>query len=927
MLDRNTILLASVAYLALLFGIAFYGDRRAAAGRSLIGNPYVYALSLGVYATAFSFYGAVGRAAHAGVAIVAMSLGPTLFAALGWLLLRKMIRISQANRITSIADFIGWRYGKSSLLAAMVTIVALIGVIPYVALQLKAVADSYAVLAQFPDLSPPSPRAPALVEDAAFYVAALLALFAMLFGTRHLDASERHEGMVVAIAFESIVKLAALLAVGGYVVYGVYDGLGDVFARAAATPELRRLLTLEATPGGAAGWMSLMFVSMLAMVCFPRQFQIGVVENVSERHVRKAIWFLPLYSFGLNLFVLPVALGGLLRFPGGSVDPDTFVLALPMSGREELLALIVFIGGLSATAAMVIVESIALSTMICNDLAMPLLLRAQRLRLASRPDVSGLVLAIRRAAIVLLLALAYAYYRATFQTSALVSMLFVAFVALVQIAPALIGGMFWKDGTRTGAIAGISLGIALWAYTMLLPALAEGGLLGRTLLDPGPFGIAWLRPQHLFGLASIDPLVQALYWTLLVNVGAYVAVSLVGRPGAREQVQALLFVDALRGSVRGARLWRGSTSVEELRLLARRFLGPARADEAFARYAASRGAAGPQALEPDAALVQFVESLLAGTIGTASARVMVATAVREEPLGIDEVMSILDETSQLIVSNRMIEEKSRALEAVSAELRAANERLKELDRLKDEFLSAVTHELRTPLSSIRALSELLLAGQDIDPTERRRFLRIITAETERLTRLTNQVLDLAKVESGNATWHRSRVDVKELIEEVRESLQPLLRERRVELTTVLPERVPSVDADRDRLLQVVVNLLSNAAKFCEPERGRITIALSVEANALRVDVRDNGSGIALADQSLIFEKFVQVADATGAKQPGSGLGLAISRHIVSYHGGRIWVESNPGEGATFSFTIPWASDDAHAPTPVEATRGARDAAE
>ncbi|HEY2816411.1 MAG TPA: ATP-binding protein [Casimicrobiaceae bacterium] len=912
MLDPRLILLASFAYLALLFGIAFYGDRRAAAGRSLIANPYVYALSLGVYATAFSFYGAVGRAANTGVAIVAMSLGPTLFAALGWTLLRKMIRISQANRITTIADFVGWRYGKSSLLAAMVTIVALVGVIPYVALQLKAVADSYAVLAQFPELSPPSPRAPAVLEDTAFYVASVLALFAMLFGTRHLDASERHEGMVAAIAFESIVKLAALLAVGIFVVYGIYDGFGDVFMRAGASPDLGRLLTVEATPGGAAGWTSLMFVSILALLCFPRQFQIGVVENVSERHVRKAIWFLPLYSFALNLFVLPIALGGLMRFPGGSVDPDTFVLALPMSESQEWLALIVFIGGLSAAASMVIVESIALSTMICNDLAMPLLLRVQRLRLASRPDISGLVLSIRRAAIVVLLGLAYAYYRATIQTGALASILFVAFVAIVQVAPSLLGGMFWKDGTRAGAITGLSLGIAAWAYTMLLPAFAEGGLLPRTLIDQGPFGIAWLKPQHLFGLAAIDPLTQALYWTLLVNVGGYVAVSLSGRPSAREQVQALLFVDAFRVSSRRTRLWRGSTSLDELRMLTRRFLGPARADDAFARYAASRGAKDVNALEPDAELVEFVESLLVGTIGAASARVMVATAVREEPLGIEEVMSILDETSQLIVSSRMIAEKSRELEAVSAELRAANERLKELDRLKDEFLSAVTHELRTPLASIRAVSELLFAGQTIDAAERRRFLGIIIGETERLTRLTNQVLDLAKVESGNAIWRRTQVDMKELIEEVRESLHPLLHERGVQLTTELPGRVPLVDADRDRLLQVVVNLVSNAAKFCEPDSGRISIVLAVDNGSLRVDVTDNGPGIALADQPLIFEKFVQVADASGARQPGSGLGLAISRHIVSYHGGRIWVESNPGDGARFSFTVPYVTDDARA---------------
>ena len=918
MLDSRTVLVASFAYLALLFAVAFYGDRRAAAGRSLIANPYIYALSLGVYATAFSFYGGVGRAANTGVAIVAISLGPTFFAALAWVLLRKMIRISKANRITSIADFIGWRYGKSSLVAAMVTVVVLVSVIPYVALQLKAVADSYAVLAQYPDMSVSS-LAPSVVEDTAFYVAALLAIFAMLFGTRHLDASERHEGVVAAIAFESLVKLAALLAVGVFVCYFMYDGLGDVFTRAQAMPDLQRLLTLQATPGGAAGWTSLIFVSMLATLCFPRQFQMGVVENVSERHVRKAIWLLPVYSFLLNFFLLPIALGGLMRFPAGSVDPDTFVLALPMSERRELLALVVFIGGLSAAASMVIVESIALSTMVCNDLAMPVLLRLKRLRLASRPDISGVVLAIRRAAIVLLLALAYGYDRMTYQTGALASSLFVAFVALVQIAPALLGGLYWKQGTKAGAIAGLSLGIALWAYTMLLPELASAGVLPRTLLDDGPFGLAWLKPRQLFGLGTVDPVTQALFWTLLVNVGAYVAVSLNTRPTVREQVQALLFVDAFRLSGRRAQLWRGSTSVDELRMLARRFLGPAAADDAFARYAASRGVADAAALEPDAELVHFVESLLVGTIGAASARVMVATAVREEPLRVDEVLSILDETSQLIASSRTVERKSRELEAVSAELRSANERLKEVDRLKDEFLSAVTHELRTPLASIRALSELLFASRDIAPDEEKRLLGIIISETERLTRLTNQVLDLAKVEAGNATWHRTHVDVKELIDEVCESLSPLFVERRIALTKALPEHVPLVVADRDRILQVIVNLLSNALKVCERDTGRIAIALTVESDALRISVKDNGPGIAPADQPLIFEKFVQMADATGAKRPGAGLGLAICRYIVSYHGGRIWVDSEPGRGAVFAFTIPRGPDDARSETVVEAS--------
>jgi Na+/proline symporter/nitrogen-specific signal transduction histidine kinase len=910
MLVGGNILLVGLAYIALLFAVAFYGDRRAEAGHSLVASPYVYTLSLGVYVTTWSFFGSVGRAAQSGIGVVALALGPALLAALWWSVLRKMIRISKANGITSIADFIAWRYGKSGLLAGVVTVVAVAGVVPYIALQLKAVSGSFHMLAQYPAIGLPAPpKMTAIHEDTVFYVALLLAAFSVLFGARHLDAAERHEGLVAAIAFESLVKLAAFLAVGAFVTFGMFGGLAPLFEQAAADHELARLMTLAATPGGYTGWTSMIALSMLAFFCLPRQFQVGVVENVNEQHVRKAMWLFPLYMLATCIFVLPIALGGLLTFPGGVVDADMFVLALPMSERQEALALFVFIGGLSAATGMVIVEAVALSTMICNALAMPLLLRWKRLQIASRPDVSGLVLAIRRGAILLLLVLAYGYYRAAAELSALAAIGLVSFTAVAQFAPAIVGGMWWKQGTAAGAIAGIAVGIVVWCYTMLLPSVAEVGWMPHAFIEQGPWGLALLRPRELFGLAGLDPLTHSLYWSMLANVACYVVVSLSSRQPPREQAQALLFVDAFKVSGKGAQLWRGSASLEELRALARRFLGTSRADDALASYAARRGAP-VSALDPDPGLMHYVETLLAGAIGTASARVMVATAVREMPLGIEEVMSILDEASQLIAYSRQIEEKSRELESVTAELRAANERLKELDRMKDEFLSAVAHELRTPLASIRAVSELLFGDRDIAEDQRTRFVGVIIRETERLTRLINQVLDLAKVESGTAAWHMSRVDMKELIEEVGASLGPLLHERRMHLAAWLPDAVPLIIADRDRMLQVVVNLVSNAIKVCEPGRGRVAIALSVGPDMLRVEVTDNGPGVAVEDQGMIFEKFMQVDDASGAKRPGSGLGLAICRHIVQHHGGSIWVESEPGCGATFGFTVPRGGESA-----------------
>ena len=373
MLPGWLIFVTSFGYLCLLFAIAYYGDKRADAGRSLIANPYIYALSIAVYCTSWTFYGSVGRAASSGVGFLPIYLGPTLMFTLGWFVLRKIIRISKLNHITSIADFVSSRYGKSHLLGGLVTVIAVVGILPYISLQLKAVSTSFNVILHYPEVIVQAGLAGSpLHADTALYVALLLAMFTILFGTRTIEATEHHQGMVAAIAFESVVKLLAFLAVGVFVTFGMFDGPGDLFGRAAALPELRRLMTLE---GAGGNWVALTALAMMAIICLPRQFQVAVVENTDESHLNKAMWLFPLYLLAINVFVLPIAFGGLLRFPGGGVDADTFVLALPMAEESPWLALFVFIGGLSAATAMVIVATIALSTMVSNDLVMPVLLR------------------------------------------------------------------------------------------------------------------------------------------------------------------------------------------------------------------------------------------------------------------------------------------------------------------------------------------------------------------------------------------------------------------------------------------------------------------------------------------------------------------------------------------------------------------------
>jgi Na+/proline symporter/signal transduction histidine kinase len=910
MLSTPLVVGASFAYLLLLVAVAAFGDARARQRRSVIGNAWVYALSMAVYCTAWTYFGSVGRAAGSGVWFLPIYLGPTLAMVLAWTVLRKMIRIAKAYRITSIADFIASRYGKSPLLAGTVTLITVVGIVPYIALQLKAVASGYALLTSplgAPLLSPYS-----WWQDSTFYFALALAGFTVVFGARHLDSSERHEGMVAAMAFESVVKLVAFLAVGAFVTWGLFDGLGDLFGRALAVPELKRLLGLTQTAGQKFAyeqWFALTLLAMLSVVFLPRQFQMMVVENVEERHLKRAAWVFPLYLLLINLFVLPIALGGLLHFGVGRMDADSFVLSLPLSQGQGALALLVFIGGLSAATGMVIVEATAVSTMVCNDLVMPMLLRTRRFGARAAGDLTRLLLGIRASAIVGILLLGYAYFAIAGEAYALVSIGLISFAAVAQFAPAMLAGLYWKGGTRLGALVGLLLGFVLWAWTLMLPSVAKSGWLADGFLRDGPFGIALLKPEQLLGLGGLDNLTHALFWSLLVNAGAFVALSLWRPPSAREASQALLFVDVFEGPSGGSAgagpvFWRGRAQVGELQALAGRFLGAPRAAQLFAEHARQRGVAEVAQIPADAQLVQFVETQLAGAIGSASARVMVATAVEEEPLGLDDVMRILDETSQLRAYSHALEDKSRSLERATAELRAANEQLKSLDRLKDDFMSSVTHELRTPLTSIRALSEMMADDLAMPAEQRAQFLQIITAETERLSRLVNQVLDMAKIEAGHAQWDTTDVDLGALLQQAVQTTAEMFRERGAGVRLELPEGVPTLRLDADRLMQVMLNLLSNAAKFLPPQGGQVVVRLVALPAGVRVEVEDNGSGVAPEQAALIFERFRQGGDVAHRPQ-GTGLGLPISRQIVEHFGGTMWFEAAPGGGARFVFDLPW----------------------
>ena len=885
-MSPSLVLGASLAYLLALFAVAWWADRRAALGRSVIGNAWVYALSMGVYCTAWTYFGSIGRAASGGVWFLPIYLGPTLAMVLAWAVLRKMVRIARTYRITSIADFIASRYGKSRALAALVTLLALVGVVPYVALQLKAVASGYEVLT-----GTGAGAAGQGTPIIAFIVALVLAGFTIAFGTRHLDNTERHEGMVAAIAAESVVKVLAFLAVGAFVTWGLFSGPADLFARAMAHPEVGRVLRADpARPFAFDQWLALLLLAGMSVLLLPRQFQVMVVENVDERHIRRAAWAFPAYLLLINLFVLPIALGGLLYFspeaglgPGsafaGRPNAETFVLSLPLAAGMPLLALLAFVGGLSAATGMVIVEAIAVSTMVCNDLVLPLLLR---LKSFAARDLTGTLLFIRRAVIVGLMLLGWLYFRIAGEAYALVSIGLISFAAVAQFAPALFGGMYWKGGTRNGALAGLAAGALLWAYTLMLPSIAKSGWMDASFLQHGPAGLTLLRPEALLGLTGLDNLSHALFWSLLANAGLFVTVSLLWPPRAAEASQALLFVDVFERPAQERVFWRGRAKVADLVALVGRFLGSEKAQAQLGT--------GANAQEADPRLVQQAETLLAGAIGSASARVMVASVVEEDTLEMNDVMRIVEEAS---------------------ELRHLNEQLKSLDKLKDDFMSSVTHELRTPLTSIRALTELMRDEPDMDEAQRLQFLSIVVSESERLSRLVNQVLDMAKIESGHAEWLSADVDLAALLQQAVLSTRELLREHGAQAHLQLPATpLPLLRADPDRLLQVVLNLLSNAAKFVPREGGRVDVRLSVLERRATVEVQDNGPGVPPAQQALVFEKFRQGGDDKHRPQ-GTGLGLPISRKIVEHFGGRLWLKPTTGQGACFVFDIPLQTQETH----------------
>lgn len=893
-------ILSALFYLGVLFGVAYYAEYRFKKGKSIINNGYVYALSLGVYCTAWTYYGSVGQASTKGIEFLAVYIGPTIMAALFWPVLRKIIRICKTQRINSIADLISIRYGKNFSLAVVVTILCMVGIIPYIALQLKAISGSMNILTGAAETATGLKN---IFGDNALYISGVLAFFIILFGTRSIDASEKHEGLVAAIAFESIIKLIAFVAVGLFVTFGLFNGFGDIFSKAAADDTLNKLFQFNSSTSYTS-WTGMILLSMLAIVFLPRQFQISVVENVKENHLKKAIWVFPLYLLLITFFVLPIAFGGSLLLGKTGINADTYVLALPMHNGAKMLSLFTFIGGFSAATSMIIVETIAISTMMSNNIATPLLLAAKKFKTQGDGQLTNSILNIRRFSILLIITLAFLYDKLVAQHFTLVSIGMVSFAAVAQFAPAVIGGIYWKNASQKGAMAGISIGFVIWFFTAVVPSMASSGIIDMSVVNNGLFGLSWLKPFSLFNMQGMDSITHCFFWSMLFNIVSFVVVSLNTKKSEQEIYQAEIFVDIFRysGATENNVMWKGTAYLPDLSSLLANFLGTERAEKILLTYA-QRNKISLDNKKADPRLVTFAERILSGVIGSASARIMVSSVTKEEKLKINEVLHILRESQQMIEVNKELKKKSVELEKATRQLTEVNEQLKEMDKTKDEFLYTVTHELRTPITSIRAMAEIVHDNDDMDEQQKQFFLAGVIKETERLSHLITQVLNLEKYESGKQQLHITSASLNNLIKDAVQSIQPLANEKSIVTQTKIPDSMFLVQCDADLIMQVLTNLLSNAVKFA-PEKGKVTISVHSNYNELQVWVEDNGKGIDPNLHELIFDKFFQAKNQTLRKPEGSGLGLAICKKIIDLHGGSIWVKSELDEGSKFIFTLP-----------------------
>ena len=859
-------------YLALLFFIAFWAEKRKS--NFWANNPYVYSLSLAVYCTAWTYYGSIGVAANQGLEYLAIYIGPIIIIP-AWIVINsKIIRISRVNKISSIADFISLRYGNSRSFGAIISVVCILAIIPYIGLQIKAISDTFHLVTK-------SENPNNIFTDTATYVVLLIAIFSSYYGTRYVDASEKRLGIISAVAVESFLKLIFFVILGIFVTYGIFNGFDDIYEKAKNLPEFTQRNSFNGLEG-SFNWMLTSMLSMTAIFLLPRQFHTTIIENRKENHLKTAIWVFPLYLLIFNFFVFPIAWGGKILFLGQNVNPELFPILIPQKFGSILISVIVFLGGLSASISMIIISSITLSIMLSNNVIIPYGW-IDTFKTKNDTFNNKNIVNIRKVSIFLLIITAFVFYKYLILESSLFSVGLVSFVLIAQLAPSFFGAIFWRRGTYTGAVIGLILGILICYINLIIPQYLKA-------INP-ELAINQYRILQFFKIPYLETIPQVFFWSLLANATVFTIISVSSKGNYRERNYAEIYVDINRyiQNHEGAYIWKGKANVSDIRRILVKFLGDKKTKQALKIFNLKYNI-DDENDTADSRFIKFSENLLSGRIGTASAKILIEGVTKEDKISLPEVLKILEESKENITLNRKLTEQSRQLRRLSDDLRSANSSLIEKDKQKDDFLDSVTHELRTPITAIRAAGEILLDDDDIPVEIKKDFLENIISESDRLNELINDILYLDKLESGTIKLNINKNNIIDTYHKALKPIYHLIQQKNIHHSEINLLNDNEFYYDEARIIQVFQNILGNAYKFTE-ESGMIQVKFQEKDNLLKIGIFNTGKKIPDEDIELIFDKFYQSKHQNIRKPVGTGLGLAICKKIIDAHQGKIYAEN------------------------------------
>ncbi|KQT18006.1 sodium:proline symporter [Chryseobacterium sp. Leaf404] len=876
-----------LVYLALLFLVAHLAEKKKS--KVWINNPYIYALSLAVYCTAWTYYGSIGVAATGGLNYLPIYIGPIMVIP-AWIYINtRIVRISRVNKISSLADFISLRYGNSRSFSAIITLVCVFAIVPYIGLQIRAISETFHLVTE-------TPVSKNILTDNATFVVILIAVFSSYYGTRYVDASEKRLGIISAIALESFLKLFFIIILGLFVIYFAFDGFSDLYQKASAFSDFKAKNTFNGIEG-AMNWMVLCMISGTAICILPRQFHTAIVENRQEKHIKTAIWFFPLYLLIFTIFIFPIAWGGRLIFDGQNVNPEFYSILIPQYFDNTLITVLVFLGGLSSCISMIIISAITLSIMLSNNLIIPYGLLG-KFKAENETQNTRNITNIRKFSIFGLVILAFAFYKYFILQTSLDSVGLISFVVIAQLAPSFFGAVFWRRGSYKGAVTGLIAGLIICYFGLIIPQYYFSynselkGVL-REMYDAFQF----------FDITFLDRIPEIFFWSILVNTALFTILSVSMKGNYRERNFAELYVDIDKyiQNHENAFIWRGTAYVSDIQNILERFLGKKKTEQAM-RIFNIKYNIDSQTETADSRFIKFSENLLAGRIGTASAKILIEGVTKEDKISLKEVLNILEESKENITLNKKLTEKSEELKQLSNDLSAANQNLIVKDRQKDDFLDSVAHELRTPITAIRSAGEILADDDDIPLEIKKEFLNNIITESDRLSEIINDILYLDKLQHGEIALN---IQENNIVETYKRALNPILhliQQKFIHVSEVDLLRNYVFNYDEARFIQLFQNILGNALKFTD-EQGIIQTKFSENGDDLMITIFNTGKNIPEEDLEMIFDKFYQSKNQNIRKPTGSGLGLAISKRIVEAHDGNIKAE-NSGLGVTFTIILP-----------------------